>query len=110
MVAYKTKFQPTVALSSMEAEFMAAVDVSQMCLFVQSIFWPKKPLPLHMSTMAVVLPWAMPRNTTRTRHINIKYFALCNWVEQDLVILERIDTSINIADHLTKILSHNLFQ
>ena len=32
-IAYKTKFQPTVALSSTEAEFMAACNVGRMCLF-----------------------------------------------------------------------------
>jgi hypothetical protein len=39
----------------------------------------------------------------------MKYFALCDWVERDLIHLERIDTSINIADHLTKPLSRILF-
>jgi len=38
-IAYKTKFQPTVALSSTKAEFMAACDVGRMCLFVRSILW-----------------------------------------------------------------------
>jgi hypothetical protein len=33
-IAYKTKFQPTVALSSTKAEFMAACDVGRMCLFI----------------------------------------------------------------------------
>ena len=47
--------------------------------------------------------------TTRTRHIDIKYFALCDWVKRDLILLDRIDTSINLADHLTKILSRTLF-
>jgi hypothetical protein len=47
--------------------------------------------------------------TARTRHIDIKNFALCEWVERDLIHLERIDTSINIADHLTKPLSRVLF-
>jgi hypothetical protein len=47
--------------------------------------------------------------TSWTQHIDIKYFALCEWVEQDLILLGRIDTSINIADHLTKILSCTLF-
>ena len=32
IIAYKTKFQPTVALSSTKAEFMAACDVGQMSL------------------------------------------------------------------------------
>jgi hypothetical protein len=43
--------------------------------------------------------------TARTCHIDIKYFALCEWVEQDIIHLEWIDTLINIADHLTKPLS-----
>ncbi len=47
--------------------------------------------------------------TPRTRHIDIKYFALCDWVERDLIILEQIDTSINLANHLTKTLSRILF-
>jgi hypothetical protein len=47
--------------------------------------------------------------TPRTRHIDIKYFALCDWIKRDLIILERIDTSINLSDHLTKTLSRILF-
>ena len=37
-----------------------------------------------------------------TRHIDIKYFSLCEWVERDLMLLEHIDTSINMSDHMTK--------
>jgi hypothetical protein len=47
--------------------------------------------------------------TAQAHHINIKYFALCEWVERDLIHLERINTSINLADHLTKTLSQVLF-
>jgi hypothetical protein len=47
--------------------------------------------------------------TTCTRHIDIKFFTLCDWVERDPMILDRIDTSINLADHLTKALQPTLF-
>ena len=47
--------------------------------------------------------------TPRTRHIDIKYFSICEWIERDLMILERIDTSINMSDHFTKGLSRTLF-
>jgi hypothetical protein len=47
--------------------------------------------------------------TPQTQHIDIKYFALCDWVERNLIILKRIDTSLNPADHLTKILTPTLF-
>jgi hypothetical protein len=29
--------------------------------------------------------------TTRTRHMDIKYFSLSEWVERDLMILERVN-------------------
>ena len=47
--------------------------------------------------------------TTRTRHMDIRFFALSDWVERDLILLERIHTSINESDHLTKTLERTLF-
>ena len=47
--------------------------------------------------------------TTRTRHMDIKYNVLCEWVEQDLLKLERVDTSVNLADIFTKQLGPRLF-
>jgi hypothetical protein len=38
-IAYKTKFQPTVALSLTEAKFMAACDAGKMSLYIRSILW-----------------------------------------------------------------------
>jgi hypothetical protein len=47
------------------------------------------------------LPWPT--------HINQLAALLCEWVEQDLIVLERVDTTINEADHFTKLLSRILF-
>ena len=113
-IAYKKKFQRTVTLSSTEVEFMATTDVGRMCLFVRSILWDLD-IPQEATTIAYEdndgckAMGNAQKPTSRTRHIDIKYFALCEWVERDLIILEWIDTSINIADHRTKILSRTLF-
>ncbi len=113
-IAYKTKFQPTVVLSTTEAEFMAACDVGGIFLFVRSILWDLD-VPQEAATVAYednngcTAMGNAQKLTTRTRHIDIKYFALCEWIKRDLIHLERIDTSINIADHLTKPLSKILF-
>jgi hypothetical protein len=40
--------------------------------------------------------------TRRTRLMDIKHFALLDWVEQDLQILEQIPTNDNAADAMTK--------
>ncbi len=93
---------------------MAACDNGRMSLFFRSILWD-----LDIPQEAVTITYednngctAMgnaQKTTTRTRHINIKYFALCDWVEHDLIYLKRINTSINISDHLTKSLTRILF-
>jgi hypothetical protein len=93
---------------------MAACNVGQMCLFVCSILWDLD-IPQEVATVAYedndgcTSMGNAQKPTPRTRHIDIKNFALCNWVERDLILLERIDTSINPADHLTKILTCTLF-
>jgi hypothetical protein len=87
---------------------MAACDVGQMCLFVQSILWDLD-LPQEAATVAYednngcATMGNAQKPTTRTCHIGIKYFALCDLVERNLILLKCIDTSINLANHLTKI-------
>jgi hypothetical protein len=82
-IAYKTKFQPTVALSTAEAEFMAACDVGRMSLFVHSILWDLDILQEAASIAyedkdGCTAMGNAQKPTPRTRHINIKYFALCD--------------------------------
>jgi hypothetical protein len=45
----------------------------------------------------------------RTRHMDIKKFALLDWVEQDLMIMQSIKTAENAADAMTKPLAKQLF-
>jgi hypothetical protein len=113
-IAYKTKFQPTVALSSTKAEFMAACDIGRMSLFIRSILWDLDILQeaatiAYKDSNGCTAVGNAQKPTARTSHIDIKFFALCDWIECNLIQLERIDTSINIANHLTKPLSCILF-
>jgi hypothetical protein len=45
----------------------------------------------------------------RAQRWEMQYFSICEWIERDLMILERIDTTINMSDHFTKGLSRALF-
>jgi hypothetical protein len=93
---------------------MAACNVGWMCLFVCSILWDLD-IPQEAATVAYednngcTAMGNAQKPTARTRHIDIKYFVLRDWVERDLILLERINTSLNLADHLTKILLRTLF-
>ena len=93
---------------------MAACGVGHMCLFIRSILWDIN-IPQEAATIAYedndgcTAMGNARKPTSRTRHIDIKYFALCEWIEQDLIRLDRVDTAINTADHLTKSLACTLF-
>jgi hypothetical protein len=49
------------------------------------------------------------QTSQRTRHIDIKTFALIDWVEQDLMTLMSILTADNCSDSMTKALAKTLF-
>jgi hypothetical protein len=74
-IAYKTKFQPTVALSTTKAEFMAACDVGRMSLFMRSILWDLD-IPQEAGTVAYednngcTAMGNAQKPTAQTRHIN----------------------------------------
>eukprot|EP00804_Cyclotella_cryptica_P018024 CCRYP_008312-RA/>CCRYP_008312-RA protein AED:0.60 eAED:0.35 QI:0/-1/0/1/-1/0/1/0/168 len=85
-----------------------------MILFIRSILWDLG-IPQQAATIlyedndACTAMANAQKPTARTRHMDIRYFALADWVEHDLMVLERIHTSINLADHMTKVLDRTLF-
>jgi hypothetical protein len=97
--------------------------------FLALIIFTSRPLPTYhrpRNRISRLLAWNWPPHCSLTKllasiiisftfctRLTIKsccrYFALSEWVERDLMILERIDTSVNEADHFTKILERTLF-
>jgi hypothetical protein len=109
-VAYKTQLQTTIATSSTESEFIAAYELGKMLLYVCSILWdlnvPQAAASrLYEDNNACRAMANAQKPTSCTRHMDIRYHVLCEWVERDLIVLERVDTTINEADHFTKLLS-----
>jgi hypothetical protein len=113
-VAYKTQHQDTIATSSTKSEFMAAYKLGKMLLYVRSILWdlnvPQEAASWLYEDNDICTAMANAQKPAGcTRHMDIRYHVLCEWVEQDLIVLERVDTTINKADHFTKLLSCVLF-
>jgi hypothetical protein len=85
-----------------------------MILFVHSILWDLGVPQLAASIIykdndACIAMANAQKPTTRTRQMDIKYHVLCEWVERDLLVLSRVDTSVNMSDHFTKQLGPTLF-
>jgi hypothetical protein len=114
IIAYKTKLQPAIANSTTEAEFMGGHYAGKMVLILRSIMYdlgiPQQAASIIYEDNDGATAMANEQKPTpRTRHMDIRYFALAEWVERDLMISERIHTSINEADHFTKVLNRILF-
>jgi hypothetical protein len=78
---------------------MAACDAGKKSLYIRSILWdlnvPQKAATITYGDNDACTAMANAQKPSpRTRHMDTKYFALCNWVEQDLLILDQIDTKL----------------
>ena len=87
---YRTRIQPTVALSSTEAELSAMLDAGKAALYLKSIL-DEIQIPQNFPTTvladnhgAIHLAHAQ-QPTVRTRHIDIRHFAVIQWTEDEAV-------------------------
>jgi hypothetical protein len=107
-VVYKTNYQKAVALSSTEAEFVSASDAGKMALYVRSLLHDlgfsqtHAPTPLHIDNRGALHMVTASAPTKRTRHVDIRYFALIQWAESGQIQAWPIPTACNIRDSLTK--------
>ena len=114
LVYYKTKYQTTISHSTTEAEFTAACDAAKAILYLRTIL-DQMGLDQNKATILFednegALQMANAQQPTRrTRHMDIKHFAIQDWIEHDLIALHRIETTNNISDGFTKQLGRSLF-
>ena len=113
-IAYKTKSQATISHSTTEAEFTAATDCAKTALYIRSILKElglrcENPTTIYEDNAAAIEMANAQKPTRRTRHMDIKHFALLQWCETDQIILSAISTSDNAADGMTKPLATTLF-
>ena len=113
-VLYKTKMQPTVALPSTKAEFVAESETGKMVLYLRSILdklglYVKDATSMCIDNAGACQMANAQKPTRRTRHLDMCYFALTAWTEQDLVVFKPISTSKNNSNAMTKALGKQLF-
>ena len=86
---------------------MAACEAEKMSIYIRSVLWDLN-IPQEAATItyednnACTAMANAQKPTPLTQHMDIKYFALCDWIEQDLTCLEWIDKKINLANSFTK--------
>ena len=112
-IAFKSKLQPTIATSLTESEFIAAVHAAKIAKYLRSVledlgYKQNHPTTLWEDNQAAIAMVNERRPTTRSRHIDVQFFAIQEWKARGQVQLKYINTLINPADAATKALGWTL--
>lgn len=109
IISWASKKQPTVALSSTEAEYKAACVASSEAVWLRRILSDigipmKEATTLHCDNQSCI---ALTKNSVfhaRTKHIEIQYHYVRDLIQEGIVYMEYCPTEDNCADIFTKAL------
>jgi hypothetical protein len=108
-VMWRSRKQVTVALSSAEAEYVAASEAVRSIIWLRSIlaeigFEQKGPTTVFENNNACIAIGSNLETKERSKHIDIKYHFVREKIASCEICFRRIDTKEQIADVLTKAL------
>jgi hypothetical protein len=115
-IAWQSKLQTTIAVSTMEAEYMAAFGAIQELIWTKGVldelgFIYVGPMILHMDSMSAIALAKNPTHHKRSKHIDIKYHWLREHTyESETVELVHCATGDMVADVMTKALDGPLHE
>jgi hypothetical protein len=114
-ISWNSKLQPTVALSSTEAEYMAAAAATQDAIYLREFlaslhFVQDGPTIIYEDNQGAIALSENPVHHKRVKHIDIRHHFVRERVESGDVKLIYIETNKQIADILTKPLERVKFE
>ena len=113
LVSWVSKRQTTVALSSTEAEYMAVSDTNRDVIQVMNILSefckPKLPSTIFMDNVGAKFIAENSVNNKRTKHIDVRFHYIRQYVQRKLTQLVYVPTQYNLADMFTKALGPEKF-
>lgn len=113
-VVWKSKKQPTVALSSCEAEYVALSETIKELLWMSMALTElnvkqDRPIRVYIDNQAAQRIAENAVNHERTKHIDTRYHFIRQVVAAGKVELCHIDTKENVSDLLTKSTTRKIF-
>jgi hypothetical protein len=114
MISWKSKKQPMVAHSSTESELVALDSAAREALWLTSIFKQlSRPisLPFKMfENQGTINITKNPVNHPGTKHIDVRYFAVRDWIQDQKLEISYLPTKDMLADALTKPLNGRMLR
>lgn len=114
-ISWRSKLQPTVALSSTEAEYRSTTEAAQEVTWLRSLltsfgYTPVDPTPLHCDNLGAIQLTSKSIFHARTKNIEIQYHFIRELVKSKVVCLAHCPSQSMMADLLTKALSKGPFR
>ena len=107
-VSWISKLQKVVALSTTEAEYIAATEACKEMLWMQRFLVElgikQDKYVLHCDSQSAIHLAKNPAFHSKTKHIDLRYHWIRQVLEEGQLQLEKIHTDENLADMFTKIL------
>jgi hypothetical protein len=118
-VSWQAKKQHTVALSSVEAEYMASAQAAREAMWLRTLlkelgygYLVASPTVIHSDSQGSIALSRNPEHHARSKHIDIRHHFIREQVDAGTVTLQYLPTDDMAADILTKPLGrdkHNRF-
>lgn len=111
-VAWAAKGQTSVALSSLEAEYMALSDAARTAIWFRYLLeeldiFPEGPTVIQCDNQAAIFTSSNPTTSPRSKHIAIRYhFVRERVVETKELQVQYVQTNKQVADIFTKSLKN----
>lgn len=105
-VAWVTRKQKCISLSSSESELVALCDAVRECLFFKRLLADLNVVTtnfkVYEDNQACISLIKNPENNKRVKHIDLKFNFICDAVSKGVMTLEYTSTKLQQADILTK--------
>ncbi|CAL5439703.1 unnamed protein product [Camellia sinensis] len=110
-VSWQSKLQKCVALSTTEAEYIAAAEAGKEMLwlkrFLQELGLKQEKFTVHCDSQSAIDLSKNSMYHSRTKHIDVRYHWIREVMDKQLLELTKIHTDKNPADMLTKVVSRD---
>jgi len=107
LITWGSQKQKTVALSSCEAEFMAATVAAMQALWLRSLLseltsTPRRTVTMFVDNNSAIALMKNPVFHGRSKHIDTRYHFIRECIERGQIVVKRVSTDEQKADLLTK--------
>ena len=112
-IMWRSKSQKTVALSSAEAEYVAASEMVKEIVFVVQVLLTMKvpvqtPIKVKVDNMGAIFMTENPSSQGRTRHVDTRWHYIKD-LNGTLIKIEFVKSKDNVSDGFTKNVSGEIY-